>query len=560
MKKHIKYLIGIGALVTIASTGCKKDFFNRPPESSLTAGNFYQTVAEVQASTNILYGNPWFGLNGKAFLAIGDLQSGNLRCDAGTDGEFDALRNFSEGNSTTDVQSAWNSLYTVVAQCNALLTNLPVSAPSSIPGPVVNNALGEARLMRACAYFYLVRNFGNVPIVTDPTSEVTTFQTVPANPVTDVFNFIERDLQYAEANCTPGVAHTGHGSSASASALLAKVYLYEQKYALAKTEAEKVINSGEFQLVPSANYVNLFEAKYNNNVESILAEQWLGVGSNGYNKGNQLQSVIADSENGNFLTGTGDGYGEMGPSWDLQDLYTANGDMVRSYGTIQYANSFYPELHAADGGYTTPYAVDEAGTHCACKKYVTGTPADQGGVASAQDAANNTYLMRYSDVLLIEAEAIMGIGSSVQPGTGISLTYSSSDPTALKYINMVRQRAGIAPFPSSFTYQQLLNERRMEFAIEGDYWFDLQRLDGFNPPTWTASGLTAPHPVAEALIAAQNRGGSTGAGTAPTYATGWSRNVVNVTANDGTFYLPVPASESAADPALIKAPVHNPNY
>src|ERR1700709_575280 len=205
MKKHIKYLIGAAILVGAAATGCHKDFFNRPPEDRSTVGTYYQTAAQVQSSTNILYAAPWFGLNGKAFLAIGDLQSGNARCYAGTDGSFDSFANFSEGNATQEVQNAWYSLYTVVAQANALLNNLPTAAVGVTPA-VVNNALGEARLMRAAAYFYLVRLYGNVPIITNPTQQVGNFQTVPTNPVTDVYHFIELDLQFAEANCTPNVA------------------------------------------------------------------------------------------------------------------------------------------------------------------------------------------------------------------------------------------------------------------------------------------------------------------------------------------------------------------
>src|SRR5580658_8654303 len=121
MKKHIKYLIGAGAVIATVSTGCKKEFFNRPPEDQTTVADYYQTTAQVQASTNILYAAPWFGINGKSWLAIGDLQSGNAVCYAGTDGEFDAFRNFTEGNATLGVTNAWNSLFTVIAQANALL-------------------------------------------------------------------------------------------------------------------------------------------------------------------------------------------------------------------------------------------------------------------------------------------------------------------------------------------------------------------------------------------------------------------------------------------------------
>lgn len=545
MKKHIKYLIG-AAVIGVAATGCKKDFFNRPPENASTVGTYYQTTDEVQSSTNILYAAPWFGFNGKAFLAIGDLQSGNARCYSGTDGEFDPFANFSEGNATLAVQSTWNSLYTVVAQANALLNNLPTAVPASVPTNVVNNALGEARLMRAAAYFYLVRLFGNVPIITNPTTQVNDFQTIPTNYVTDVYTFIISDLQFAEANCTPGVASTGHVSSGSASALLAKVYLYEQDYANAKKEAEKVINSGEFGLIGldfGGSYANLFETAYNNNKESIIALQWTSNG--GYGFGNQIQSVIADGENGNFLTGTGDGYGELGPTWDLQDAFRNAGDSIRRHGCIMLPGEYYAELHKASGGYTCPLAVDEQGTHAGMKKYVVGTPADNNGASAAQATSNNTYIMRYADVYLIESEAILGLSANPGVGHGIDTNATTSDATALKYFNLIRQRAGLAP-RTSFSYRDLIKERRLEFAIEGDYWYDLQRLDGFNATT---------HPVARTIISKQNRGDSSGAGTAPNY-TDYTRNTLYITPSDGAFLIPIPATDVAADPNLLKSPVH----
>jgi hypothetical protein len=545
MKRHIKYLIGIGVLAGAVATGCKKEFFNRPPEDRATVGTYYQTADQVQSSTNILYAAPWFGLNGKAFLAISELQSGNARCYAGADGSFDAFRNYTQGNATQTVASAWNSLFTVVAQSNALLNNLASAAPASVPPAVVNNALGEAHLMRAAAYFYLVRLFGNVPIITNPTDYVGTFQTIRTNPVTDVYKFITLDLQFAEANCKPGVASTGHVSSGSASALLAKVYLYMQDYANAKKEAEKVIASGEFGLVgldAAGSYVNLFETAFNNNKESIIALQWTSNG--GYGFGNQLQSVIAIGDNGNFLTGTGDGYGELGPTWDLQDAFKAAGDTIRRHGTIMLPGEFYPELHKAAGGYTTPVSVNEQGTHAGMKKYVVGTPADNNGSSAAQATSNNTYIMRYADVYLIEAEAILGLAANPGVGHGIDTNASTSDGTALKYLNLVRQRAGLAP-RTSFTYRQLIKERRLEFAIEGDYWYDMQRIDGFNSAT---------HPVARAIQASTNKGDSNGAGTAPLYKD-YLRNYTYYVPTDAQFLIPIPATDVAADPNLSQPPV-----
>src|SRR5215471_16674004 len=180
MKMRSRYFAVAGLLVALTLTSCNKDFFNRPPENAITVGTYYQTVDQVTSSTNILYAAPWFGFNGKAFMAMSELQAGNAICWAGTDGAFDAFGAFASGNATQTVQSAWNSLYTVIAQSNALINNLPSSPVSA---DIVNAALGEAHLMRGAAYFYLVRLFGNVPIITDPVPYVNSFSTVPTNPV-----------------------------------------------------------------------------------------------------------------------------------------------------------------------------------------------------------------------------------------------------------------------------------------------------------------------------------------------------------------------------------------
>ncbi len=203
----------------------------------------------------------------------------------------------------------------------------------------------------------------------------------------------------------------------------------------------------------------------------------------------------------------------------------------------------YPELHTTAGGYTVPLNISAQGTHSGMKKYVVGTPDDNGGLSAKQATSNNTYLLLFADIYLIEAEAILGAAASVQPGTGIPLTASTSDATALSYINKIRDRAKL-PHLSSFTYQQLLNERRLEFAIEGDYWYDLQRLDGFN---------NAHHPVAISIISGQERGDAT-TGTAPNY-TDYTINHLTITPVDANFLLPIPSTETVADPTLLQPPV-----
>ncbi len=266
-------------------------------------------------------------------------------------------------------------------------------------------------------------------------------------------------------------------------------------------------------------YTDLFKTANNNNEESIAALQW--VGGSAYGHGNSLQASFAISSQ---ITGTGDGYSVIGPTIDLQNEFAKEPGDVRRKATIMYAGDAYPELNAAAGGFTVPADVNAQNTRAGIKKYVVGTRADNGGLGAAQSAGNNTYLMRYPDVLLIEAEAVLAGAAS------------TSNPAALTPFNQVRTRAGLSP-KTSITQADILRERRLEFAIEGDYWFDLGRIDGFN--------ATA-HPKATAIIAAQERG-----------TFGPDRTVIYsemFTPAPGKFLFPYPSTETAINPLLTQAP------
>ena len=190
---HITASFAVTALMLLA--GCKKDFFNRPPEDNITVDNFYQTNDQVIASTNALYGAPWFGYNGKVSWSITELAGGNGRTYSSDVINFS---NFSVTPDNFELTAAWNSLYTVVAQANALINTLPTKVPKTVDSAIVSNALGEAHLMRALAYFHLVRIYGNVPIIENSADYISNFQ-LNTNPIVDVYKFIVNDLLYAES-------------------------------------------------------------------------------------------------------------------------------------------------------------------------------------------------------------------------------------------------------------------------------------------------------------------------------------------------------------------------
>lgn len=550
MKTYKNYLIAAAALAGILGTSCKKEYFDRPPKSQITLDNFYQTVDQVNASTNALYSAPWFGWSGKAGWSIADLSSGNARTWSSDIVNFG---DFTVTGTNFEIAAAWNSLYIEVAQANALINNLPAKVPASVDPAVVNNALGEARLWRAMAYFHLVRVFGAVPIIENTLDYVSDYQ-VPRHRVEDVYTFIVNDLKFAEANCYKKVrtgtgSANAHVSSGSASAMLAKVYLYMEDYANARAHAEKVINSGEFKLygvdVPGKKFSDLFLTSNNNNEESIIALQWATSGT--YGLGNPFQAAVALNST---ITGTGDGYGQAGPTFDLQDEYEPTD--LRRKATIMLAGDHYPEITQAAGGYTVPEDVNAQGVKAAVKKYVVGTPADNGGVGGAQASANNTYMLRYADMYLILAEAAMNGATT------------SSDPVALNAINTIRRRAGLSdltvirrfytvanpnlskygPTPNSdvprtMLKDDILSERRREFAFEDDFFFDLMRIDGFN--------VTA-HPKAIQIIKQQDRGTADNSTPAVRYGNQYLK------VSDANLVFPIPATEIAADPRLAGPP------
>jgi len=123
-------------------------------------------------------------------------------------------------------------------------------------------------------------------------------------------------------------------------------------------------------------------------------------------------------------------------------------------------------------------------------------------------------ILRYADILLIYTEAVLGDNAS------------TTDTEALAAFNKVRTRAHV-PVKSSITADDILKERRVEFAFEGDYWFDIQR-QGFAK--------------AKAIISAQNRGTA----DYPSYIT---------TFTESMMHLPIPAVEVLQDPELSKDPV-----
>jgi hypothetical protein len=546
-------------LAMLMIQGCSKDYLNRPPLASPTAGTFYATDDEILAGTGPLYNAAWDSYNGTSMEAIGDVFGGNsLTDDYNGRG---AWATFSVPGTDGELPGAYTAFWSVVSNANVVAYNIQ-HAPAGASTSARNSGLAECRFMRAAAYYYLVLDFGAIPIIYDNISQIGD-TTIPRNNLADVWKFIILDLTWAKNNLSPVPLQPGRITKWSAEGLLAKAYLARSGLGgtgqrnqtdldSAKYFAGDVVNNSGLTLDPS--YYDLFTSKAFSGTtvpsEYLFGLLWVPQGS--YFVHNQLQSNLAYSS---LITQTGDGWGgSFGASASLISYFLdpANaGDSIRRRADFFMPGDFYPDISQNTGGWHvdtalfnsagiyTPGAVPKnqgSFDHAYVKKYVIGSPADNQGLGSQQNENISTYMLRLSDIYLTYADAILGNSAS------------TSDAEALKFYNLVRSRAGVAP-KASITYADLFLERKVEFAFEGHEFYDWKTWYYFNPA------------AALAYFSTQNRGNyniSYNQGHPfITYfaADNFTTGVVNYQITANTADLPFPESELIVTPNLTRPPV-----
>ncbi|MCP2027677.1 hypothetical protein L1276_002837 [Flavobacterium sp. HSC-32F16] len=519
-----RYSLLFTAVAFLTLGSCQDDFTDRPSEDGISLDSYYSTNDQVVSATNGMYSRTWFQMYNKFWWAL-EVGSGNMYSGSP---DVSGLRTFSLNGSDPELVNGWSSLWANVQQSNMIINFLSSRVGSAVSQDVLNNTIGEAYFIRATAYFDLVRLWGPVPIIENPL-DYTSNPYVNTNTVADIYTLITSDYLkaidlLAAKNRGTNYANNGHVSKGSARALLAKVYLYQKDYAKARAMAETVINSGEFKLLggdelPGKSFADLFTYANNNNEESIFAIQWKGDG--GYGSANNCNTQFGFID-GKLSTSNASYAGVFGPSQEVILSLYGEGDL-RKHETVMVAGATYPTIKTTEGiGFTVPsnknLAQDSGG---AIKKYCIGVV--NGNVTGPVDPFNmmdnNTYVMRYAELLLIHAEAVLAGAAS------------TSDASALRSINAVRKRAGLADL-ASITFDDIFLERRKELCFEGDYWFDLGRIDKTK---------------AIAIMSAQNRGDKFGERHfTPVYSEDHATN---------DFYMDYPDNEVAKNPKLLQAPV-----
>jgi hypothetical protein len=520
------------------------DFLENEPSNYIVASAL--TEDNLPMLTAPLYNRVWSNFNSNFYFGMGDGMAYNLNAPYS-----DYIYPFSDlavTGLTGPLVNAWSSLYQVVQHTTGVIASIETKFATN---ELKNQYIAEARFMRGIAYWYLASLWGNAIIVDDPQALLDN-PVANTNPKKDVYEYAIRDMEFAAKYLPESPTVKGRVSKYSAYGMLSRLYLDFSGYKasnygqnpncqtrdaeyleLAKKAAEVVINSGAYKLLED--YADLFKIEYNNNEESLFAFQWVpGLTSEtGYGMINTHQAYFAF---GSIVTGDDAAWGGGGTGcpYDMIKEYEKE-DIIRRKATWMGNGDYYPEINSANGGLTYNEDIFSAAPRwLSVKKGITGSPKDNPAIGRMNSALDN-YMLRYAEVLLNYAEAVL------------SNNASTSEATALEHFNAVRTRAGMAE-KTSITWEDLRHERRIEFCMEGRYWYDLlsrsyyRQQEVINYLNAQNRGVVTPY-----LFDAPNN-----LRVDPDRDEG-SRAVGTATA--GTFLLPYPESELLQDPKLGEAPV-----
>jgi len=486
---NIKYW-AVAAIATVSLTSCE-DFLDRPNEDSYNTGNFYKTDEQFYSSVNYLYNSPWYDFQ-RGFIKVGEVLSGNYYWGSSP------YLNFSVNGSDDDLVNMSYSLWAVIGHANTVYATLK---GNSVNSTAKLQAMGEALTWKAMAYFYLVRSFGDIPIVHNTMQQLNdgSYTNITKTKRSDVYEYIIMTLEEA-MKLLQKSAPTGRIDYYCAEGLLAKVYLAKagvtgslnaEDLAKAASYAKDVIDNSGRTLTEK--YGDIWKLTQNTAPESMIAWRWT-VGSQ-WTCQNTLQSDLAMEGMDEF----GDCWGGWnGLSVDIQEAFGVkmlenmpdaglyNNDtrlkatmmlpgftydyMWQDHGGFDYLKFIYDKTYntAAPGTLQTP-------TGANCAKHLYGNTADHVaalGISPARMAyALATHILRLSDIYLIYAEAKLGASRS-----------TSTDADVIAAFDAVHQRAiPTATASTSVSWNDIWKERRLEFAMEGDRWYDFVRVSYYNP-------------------------------------------------------------------------------
>ncbi|MCH5222172.1 MAG: RagB/SusD family nutrient uptake outer membrane protein [Muribaculaceae bacterium] len=532
MKLHNIFLT-IGCAAMLAS--CSDSFLENRPQGSLSDGNM-SSVENVNLLINsayaALYGftneqtDPW--IRPTTNWSYGEVRADNAYKGGGGEGDVwdvHAMETAQIQSNNGNLDGKWYNLYSLISRCNNALNTLETFTTTELPERDIR--IAEMRVIRAHFYFELVRLFNKIPVV-DGVSTAEHIN-VPNDAYTRDQHLARIANEFLEAaKVLPDrQGEIGRVNGNIARAYAAKVKLYQAYVQDETTHAVTGVNKSLLQEVVTlidglqgydllADFQQLDLVQYENGVESVWAVQH-SMNDGSIDAGRTNMSNLLNSPAGSSPYG-GDGF--FLPSQDLINAYQTdeNGLPVFDYQSrpdyawvtytpeedkIELSNTtptVDPRLDFVVGRPTITYKtwketpcliwVRDFGTYgynCAKRFWVSPESSDMYQGWPWGQSQLNWQIIRYADLLLYKAEALIEIGDA----NGLE--------TARQLINRVRQRAANSEFVKDFydnskdaanykiglypaagwsqeyARQALRTEMRLEKALEGERFFDLVR-------------------------------------------------------------------------------------
>jgi starch-binding outer membrane protein, SusD/RagB family len=440
-------------ILVLLIVGCD-NFLSVDPQGELTQEAFPTTAADALQSTNGVYATlrSWNYHSGGFpildFMSDDAHKGSNPNDGAGTQGPYE---NFTFTPTQDGLDRWWAGLYQGIRRANVVIEKVPAIEMNVT---LKTRYLGEARFLRGLYYFDLVRAFGGVPLVTSTEPPLS----LPKAAAAEIYAQVELDLQFAIDNLPEKSAYgpedLGRATKGAARALMAKVHLFRGNFPEAETLALQVITSNLYDLEPVFTDANGKNGEHG--VESVF----------------EIGAVESESVVGNQYANTqgvrgtpNRGWGFNRPSIDLRNAFEP-GDPRRS-GTIIELGDVIDGITILGDASTPDVTTDADGTIIEIESYNRKVWIP--GLSTDTQFGHNRRLIRFSDVLLMAAEA---------------LNENNKPQDALIHLNRVRERArqgnnDILPDITTTNKEELrdiiLDERRTELALEGHRFWDLVR-------------------------------------------------------------------------------------
>lgn len=444
--KNNKFTKYFSALLLVAGFTACDDELDLQPISEETVDNAYATGTQLEAALTGVYesfqSNDYYVWDKIIFE---DVRSDNYYA-GGDNPEIFQIDDLDISPTNGRVFNAWSSIYNAISKANLVLERAPI-IEQDITEEQRDEFTGQALFLRAYHYYNLVKLWGGVPLITETIKSVDPAEVrVPRSSEEEVYNQIIADLEMAvellpDTYGNDAGVNKARATKGAANALLAKVHAQKPSpdYTAVLEHANAVISSPAGYMLLD-NYDNLFDGSHQNNSESILEIQYLGGDEGTWGPQMHLPPSVSGDTWRKFVT----------PSKDLVEAFEEENDEVRKNATMLFeAVPWIDEYWGNAINSEVPFAYKWR---------------NAGGWASA----DNDYVLRLADIILMKAEALNELGQ-----TGESAMQ----------VNIIRERAGLDLLSedevssTQSLRNAILKERRLELAQEAQRWSDLVRYD-----------------------------------------------------------------------------------